>query len=134
MPNKKTVQVQVPASVIEAGALRLSTDETRLILKALNSPNSPVLGWGAQSLTGLGIMKAVPKLAAVEVEDRSKKLWSKLQQSVAGKNLGLVSKAVSELEDLKRDAEGHQFVLTALGRQIARKITVKLNSQYLPKK
>jgi hypothetical protein len=127
--------VQAPANVIEAGALRLSADETRLIFKALNSPNSSVLsGWSAQSLAGLGIMKAVPKVAAVDVEARSKKLWSKLRESVARKNLGLVSTAVSELEDLKRDAEGHQFILTALGRQIARNVTVKLNSQYLPKK
>ena len=118
--------------IIETATIRLTADETRQIIKAKNG--ATVNYSLAQGLAGMGIMKAVPAMASVDVEARRKKLWATLQSFAAKKNLSGIAQAASELSTLDREAASKHYILTALGKQIAHNITVKLNGQYIPKK
>lgn len=118
------------ASVIETSPVRLTSDETRSLLRAAQSTRPIASGYNTNSLVELGLMEKVP----IETESARKKRiadsWAKLKTSCTVKDLEIASSAVRELSALLRTGEPETGVsLTAIGKEVARGITVRITKR-----
>ncbi|HXI85332.1 MAG TPA: hypothetical protein VNL17_14720 [Verrucomicrobiae bacterium] len=115
--------------VIETSTIRLSADETRTIMRASIKGNCSN-DWRCSSLVGMGIMRKVRSTPDESVDKKREELWNRISKAVEKRNRTALDSASSELGKLDRDKEAYVYVLTDIGKQIARGITVRLNGQY----
>jgi hypothetical protein len=116
--------------VIEMVPIRLSADETRLIIRAANSkePLTPNYSEGRYtSLVELGLMVQLPE------DMKAKKLrldsgWKAVFSATQKRDRDAVRQALRVIEDNNKSK--YAFALTALGKEVARGISVRLASQF----
>ena len=117
--------------MIEAAPIRLSVEETRLVIKATVA-GKPIPGdYRCNALAELGIFRRVelsePKGHARKVAE----CWERASRYLKGKDGERLHQSMHDLERLNNDRDRNDtkflFELTDLGKQIARGISVKLN-------
>ena len=117
--------------VIQTDTFRLSAQETRAIWAMAQAGDKPTNHYAALSLAELGFAKQVnfPKKDVTSAIEQS---WKDLQSAASDKNLRGVTSAASKLENLQRQEREavKGYVLTPLGKQIARGVAVRLSSQF----
>ena len=120
--------------VFETSPIRLSADETRTIVKAANLNGKPICDYHVHGLVDMGILKRIitpPKDVTADVQAD----WKKIEAAAAKKDADAINRGLSKINELKRPTYAKDsFVLTALGKQVARGITVRLNGQYMQTK
>lgn len=117
--------------VIETAPIRLTGDETRVIMKAATNFPKPISDYRCCALVDLGLMKKAvfpkPDSAPVIAECWKKIRVSALKSDRTGINSQLQKISEFERATTKKD-EG--YTLTPLGREVARGVTVRMNSQF----
>lgn len=115
---------------IETAPIKLTADETRAIMKAANASH-PIQDYRCCSLVDLGIMKVV----MIEPKDHTQarvKCWHEIRKGAQAEDMPRIERAQRDLNEFARQTakkeKGH--VLTPLGKQVARGVSVKLNGQY----
>lgn len=122
------------AEVIETSPVKLTADETRMILRAAQS-NKPVKQerWGGSTsvaLLELGLLESVPMETQAARSGRVALAWRALKDAVGRRDAAASRKAIGEIELLERDESLDMgLVLTDLGKQVARGITVRIASK-----
>ena len=121
--------------VIETSPIRLSVDETKLIMR-IAVAGKPLAGdYHSNSLAELGIFRRVE---VTEEKDTARKVadcWARAREGLKFKDGQKVHQAMHDLERLNSDRDRNDtkylYDLTDLGKQIARGISVRLNGQYM---
>lgn len=122
--------------VIEAATIRLTADETKALIKAHLAAGKPVsFGYNgpAVSLIDMGLMQ-VAKPVGLSREERLNELWDEVNFAVQARGRRRITSAFEKFDRGDSANEIKQYVLTDSGKQIARGITIKLNSQYAGKR
>lgn len=115
---------------IEVSTIRLTAGETRSIMRAASS-DVPVHDYGeGPGLAAMGIMKRVPVNTEQEKKSKRNECWDRVKKAASREDLKALGNGYDELSRLTRDRDQFAYVLTDLGKQIARGVTVRLNSQY----
>lgn len=124
---KKENTKTVIDKVIETSTIRLSMDETRTLLRAGMSKN-PITAYGADYLVGLGMLRQVtirPDPKPKEVE----RLWRQALHAVQRRERSSALTQLDKIRQLTEPQEKRGYVLTELGKQVSRGITVRMNRQ-----
>lgn len=127
MSPKKTEQHQQPG--IEASAIRLSPEETRIVIRVAVA-GKPVEGsYQHAALAELGILK---RIEVTEEKDTARKIaecWVRARQALTLKDSERVHQAMHDLEKLStdrhREETRYRYELTDLGRQISRGVNIQ---------
>jgi len=122
-----------PEPVIECSPIRLTVDETKQLLR-IATAGKPVRGdYHCNSLAEIGILKRIEITEEKDTPRKIQECWNKAKIGFAEKSEPIVHQAMHDIERLERDRDRNEtvvhFDLTPLGKQIARGITVRLNSQ-----
>lgn len=123
-----------PEPVIETAPIRLTQDETKLILRITMAGKPIPACYGCESLSDMGILR---RIAIPEEEVTARRIadcWKRIRAGLAKKNQEAIHQACHDMERLTRDRDrnnpSYVVELTDLGKQVARGITVRLNGQY----
>jgi hypothetical protein len=123
---KKVKAVKV-TPVFQTSQIRLSVDETRNVIKVAAGKTDNL--YGCSGLVDMGIMRAVPA-AVPDVKKAVNTAWLALEHAVTTRDIPALDAANKTLQRLsappRRDVT---YVLTPLGKALARGITVRLNAQ-----
>lgn len=116
--------------VIETSPIRLTTDETRAIMKAATA-GKPISDYRCCGLVDLGIMRLVqfePKDHAMDI----KHCWTNIQRASLKEDEHAINTEFHKLHELAEEARNKEkgYVLTDLGKQVARGVKVSLNGQF----
>lgn len=120
------------AEVIEVSPVRLSSDETRSMLRMAQSDKPMKVGWSGvyKGLIELGLVMETPIETAAARASRLTVAWRQLRLSAIARDLGLAVKAFSDIQQMGGSDEPEKgVVLTALGREVARGITVRMTKR-----
>ncbi len=113
--------------VFETSPIRLSADETRLIVKAANNGGKPICDYHRGGLVEMGILQTnvvKPPDHSAEIAE----LWRAMRNAAKAEDVSEVRRLLGRIETLKSDKKPKEgYILTSLGKQIARGITVRLN-------
>ncbi len=116
---------------IETAPIRLSADETRAIIRALAAGGKPIQDYRCDGLVSLGLMRpaVIPPVDESKAETTA---WHALVVASKLRNMRDVKKAMSELERISSNRARKQngFVLTPLGSQVARGVSVRMGAQF----
>lgn len=117
--------------IIEMAQIRLSTEETRAIVRAqvAGKPvaGSPYSGSAHAGLVDLGIMRRVKRDTSKD-EQKKAELWERTQTAARQRDMRELKRLISSIESISAD-KSPEFELTALGKQIARGISVRMGSR-----
>jgi hypothetical protein len=120
------------ASVIEATPVRLTSDETRTLIKGMQvgKPFPASYNNSARALADLGLMEEAPMETEIDRRKRLSVLWAKAKSACNLKDREIAKKALSEIEKIESsESAAVGFVLTALGKEVANGISVKLGKR-----
>jgi hypothetical protein len=110
---------------------RLSAQETRAIWSLAQSGEKPCHPYGASNLVELGFAKQVnsPKKDNSTAIDEA---WKGLQIAARDCDLRGVTTCMAKIDRLHREEKevSKGYVLTELGKQVARGVAVRLSSQF----
>lgn len=118
--------------MIETAPLRLSVDETRILLRIM-AAGKPVQGdYHYAALAELGILTRIEvkeeKAHARQVEE----CWHRAKDALRVRNSEDLHQAMHDLEKLNSDRHREQnsyvYSLSPLGKQIARGISIRMNA------
>ena len=122
-------QTQAPERVIETSPVRLSAEETRLMMKAAIA-GEPISTWqNVSGLADLGLMTKV-KMPPKKGLDTVETLWVKAEKAVKLRRRDEAAGALSRIQTLSTARQQDGYILTPLGKEVARGLTVRLNAQY----
>ena len=116
---------------IETAPIRLTTEESRIILK-VSMAGKPVDGGHYQyaALADLGILRRIEVPEEKDTKLKIDQCWKEATTALRQKNGERLHQAMHDLERITRDRDRNEtkvlFELTDLGKQIARGITVRL--------
>lgn len=133
--TKNTTGVELSVPVIETAAIRLTSDETKALIKVHLASGKPVgfsYGNAAVSLVDLGLFE-VAKVAGKTRVERTNELWQTISEAAVSRNRPQIETAFRKFDQNRATDEIKQYVLTDAGKQVARGITIKLNAQYAGK-
>ena len=120
-----------PEKMIEIPLIRLSADETRAIMRAAISPRPTNDYYGCRGLVDLGIMRLVEVKPENHVGAR-RECWKAIREAATRQDRDAIQSEFSKLrsfdEQKRKNKEG--YVLTDLGKQVARGVRVSLSSQW----
>jgi hypothetical protein len=119
--------------VFETSSIRLSADETRLIIRVANSHNKPVCDYRSSGLVEMGILKETESPPPDTTSEKAA-LWKAIKAAAAEENSSKIHSNLLKLSELAKPKASKILTLTPLGKEIARGITVKLNGQYATSK
>jgi len=120
---------------IQTSPIRLTVEETKLVLRASIAGKPiqdkyPNLGVG---LSDMGIFRRIEVSEEKVTAGKIAECWSRARKGLAIKDLDGVHQAMHDLERLSADRDRNNstylYELTALGKNIARGITVRVNGQ-----
>jgi hypothetical protein len=116
---------------IQTEPFRLSAQETRAIWALSQSEKKPCSTYGASNLVELGFAKQV-NLPKKDNSHTINEVWKDLQKAVDARSLRVVNIYADKISRLlhEENAVIKGYVLTPLGKQVARGIAVKLSSQF----
>lgn len=124
--------VKTAEKVIETQTIRLTADETRAIMKASLNPKG-ISDYRCCALVDLGLMT----LVAVQPVDNTKAVaecWKRIRKHAAEEDRGKINSELQAITDLKYKAsqcsKEKVYVLTDLGKSVARGVAVRLNGQF----
>jgi hypothetical protein len=120
------------ASVIETSPVRLTADETRLLLRAAQSPKPITERYNstAPALVDIGLFVKVAVETEAARRKRTADAWAKAKLGVTAKDAGTVNNAMRELAAVDRnDGPEMGYVLTAVGKEVARGISVRITKR-----
>ena len=116
---------------IQTEPFRLSAQETRAIWALSQSGEKPCQTYGASNLVELGLAKQVtsPKKDNSNAIDEA---WKGLQIAARDCDFHTLSIWTDKISRLRREEREATkgYVLTPLGKQVARGVAVKLSSQF----
>jgi len=124
-------QSETSTKVIDTATIRLTADETRAIMKAATNAPKTISDYRCCGLVDLGIMR----LVAVEPPNRDadkKECWNAIKIAAAKHDQSAIQKHLNKLDEFSRLERNKErgYVLTDLGKQVARGVKVSLNGQY----
>ena len=119
------------ASVIEVSPIRLSADETRTLMKGMITgkplATNSYQNSSARALADLGLMEEIVIETKADQAKRLSELWAKAKNACTLKDVELARKALGDIEKIQlSDKVPVGFVLTALGKEVARGVSVKM--------
>ena len=119
--------------IIETSPIRLSVDETKIILR-ITVAGKPIQGdYHFGSLADLGILRRIPVSEEKDTARKIAECWDKAKKSLAVKDSQRLHQAMHDIERLSNDRDRsdtkYLYDLTDLGKQIARGISVRLNGK-----
>jgi hypothetical protein len=120
-----------PEKVIETSPIRLTADETRAVMKAATAAPKPISDYRCCGLVDLGIMKLIPIESADNTAGR-KECWKLIREAAVKQDRDVIneqSRLLRNFDEQERKKE-KGYVLTELGKQVARGVKVSLNSQF----
>lgn len=122
-------------TVIDAAPIRLTADETRLVWKLMQSNGTPQQAYSGCSLVELGLAKKVSIAPKEDFTAKRAEAWVKLATAAKVRDKKQVSSALSTIEECDRNSKREEsgYVLTERGKQVARGLTIRWNTQYAPK-
>jgi len=125
LTNKQTTE-----KVIETASIRLTADETRAIMKAAASSH-PISDYRCCGLVDLGIMAKVEIKPQDTTKERAE-LWRKIAKAAPRKDDDAIRDSLRTLSNLDNSERKKEtgYVLTPLGKSVARGVRVSLNGQY----
>lgn len=127
--EKRAITTENAASVIEHSPVRLTSDETRLMLRMAQSTAPIDPSYNGRSILELGLAEEVPMMTEAEKKKRNVEAWNKLRLALTARDLELAKTAVREIEKSSESNSKTGFVLTDLGKQVARGITVRITKR-----
>jgi hypothetical protein len=125
-----------PEPVFQTSPVRLSVDETRLLLRIAVAGKPVSANYHAEALADMGILSRTELNQEKDTAKILAECWQRARKGVAAKDQDMVRDAMREIDRIVRDRDGdakYLFGLTDLGRQIVRGVSVRLNSQGKPK-
>jgi hypothetical protein len=134
MPNTQTLRLPRPVEpAFEISPIRLSVEETKIILR-ISVAAKPIHGdYQCAVLADFGILR---RIEVSEEKDTSRKIaecWQRARKALGQKDSAEVHQAMHDIDRLSSDRDRNDrkylYDLTDLGKQIARGITIRLNSQ-----
>ena len=108
----------------ESAPVRLSRGETRCIMQCQTTGRST--SYECRGLVELGLMVKRRDKKSEDIGTQLKKQWLRLQSAADRESRSDVNSAIREMDNITRDAKSEHFVLTDLGKQVARGITVRM--------
>jgi len=111
--------------LLEIPQIRLSADETRRIM-TLSRLNKPIEMWGSagSELMSLGIVR---QCAKQKISQRQLDLmWGRVMAGVKRRNKTATINAIQAIDKAYMQQNKNWYVLTDLGKQLARGISVRL--------
>lgn len=127
--EKRTITTENAASVIEHSPVRLTSDETRFLLRMAQSTGPIEETYNSRSLMELGLAEEMPMMTEAEKKKRNVEAWNKLRLALTTRELDLARTAVRQIEKSSESNSKTGFVLTDLGKQVARGITVRITKR-----
>lgn len=126
----KTTMNDKPEKAIETAPIRLTSDETRALMKLSASDGTPIETFHACGLVDLGLAAKV-ETPAVDFKAERKACWERIQKAAQKEDKRSVEREIENLDGYtnKTTFKKVGFTLTPLGKQIARGVTVRLNGQ-----
>ncbi len=121
--------------VIETSPIRLTVDETRLILRHATT-GKPIHGdYHSNALADIGILQRIEVPEEKDTAQKMAECWKRAKEGFAVKDGAKVHQAMHDLERLSSDRDHNDtkylFTLTDLGKQLARGIGVRLNGKQM---
>lgn len=116
--------------VVETMPVRLTGDETRALMKLSAANGVPTDTYHACGLVDLGIAAKVES-PAKDYKSEKAACWDSIREAAKNEHSGRLRGALERLDSLSEQSIPKKigFILTPLGKQIARGVTVRLNSQ-----
>lgn len=133
---KTAIQNTEQGPAIETAPIRLTMDETKLLIRAANAGKPIKLDYQApgNELADLGVLRRVEVSEEKDTALKVAECWARAKKALAVKDSETVHQAMRDLERLNSDRDRNNtkylFELTDLGKQIARGITVRMNGRY----
>ena len=123
------------APAIETSPIRLSVDETRLIMRCATA-GKPIPGdYHANAMAELGILNRIEISEEKDTAQKIAAIWKRARRALSAKDGEGLHQSMHDLERLTSDRDRNNtkylFTLSDLGKQIARGINVRLNGQYI---
>lgn len=115
-----------PQPLFEVPTIRLSADETRLILRIAHS-DKPVETYTTYGLDGLGIVRRI----TLKNEATQKQLddaWKAVGEAYTKRSEPLLRNSAFRLQQLTSKKARYGYVLTELGKQLARGLSIRLSA------
>ena len=122
-----TTTVQIGDKVLVIPPIRLSVDEARSLLELYVSGNKPPKPYRADMLVKIGLATETPVKPKATAADEAQ-AWKALLIAAKAKNLSEVRRLYDSIGNIRYRADRKEctYALTALGREVARGITVKM--------
>jgi hypothetical protein len=117
------------AEVIETSPVRLTSDETRAVLRCSQSlkPVRHSYSRDMNSLLELGLVEKVPMETPAARQKRLNSAWASMKVACAAKDSAVAASALKEISEINRTEDPEMgYVLTEIGKQVARGITVRI--------
>lgn len=116
--------------LIETTPLRLTADETRLIIRLVTS-GKPINGdFHAKTLAEIGILQAIPVPEETDTRAKIAECWKRARAGVRLRDLESTHQALHDIERLQSDRDRndtrYRYILSDLGKQIARGVSIRL--------
>lgn len=127
MTKRKQTESSKDSVAFEIPAIRLSVDESRAIFKA-SQASGPIESYASRSLVELGIMKAA-KITSKKADNESAS-WAKLKAAVSAADLPMAKRALDSIYTARAEKGRTGYILTELGKQVARGISVRMAAQF----
>ncbi len=127
--DKGVEKVGAQDRVIETSTIRLSADETRLIVRAAANKGKPLCDYRAGELVALGLLETVKDIPPDRTEEIAG-CWKNIENAVKNRSVSELRRAVDRIERYANEKKQEGYALTPLGHQVARGITVRLNGQF----
>jgi len=126
---QKIQKTETPEPVFKPSAITLSAEETRLIVRVANNTGKPLCDYRLGALTELGLLKPMTQ-PPPDHTDEIARCWERIRTAAKQEDLRGVRHNLDVIENLKAQKGKEGYVLTDLGKQVARGIAVRLNGQY----
>jgi hypothetical protein len=120
--------------IIETSPIRLSVDETRILLRVLVA-GKPVKGdhYNYSGLAEMGILERTEIPEEKETAEKIAECWKEAREGLKMRDVDIVHQAMHTIERLNSDRHREQssylYSLSEFGKQVARGISVRLNGQ-----
>ena len=123
----KNVSPKEPKA-IEPAPIRLTADETRLLIAA-SMATKPIENYHGDSLANLGLVKRVPLRDPKEKAVKLKTAWIELAAAARARQFSIVKTKLDEIANITH-YERPGYIITPLGREVVRGITIRLTKEY----